>query len=1214
MAQTKFLTLTGLSTYDAKLKEWLTSNINDLDDLYLKLSGGALKGPLSITSTAWNNQLKLTRTSNGSNWGPAISFYDEKGGRGSLFMESNNLFIADVAGTTSLKRQVSVDGHTHDDRYYTETEADGRFAPKSHSHNYIANGASSIELNNNSSLADYGGFIDFHFHKKDANDGNKIKPTNTAGTIVSTIPDYTSRIIEDSPGRISINGTKFTYDSNNKTNVTADYFKGTADKAVDSDTLDGKHADYFAEATHGHSIFTDTKNKNLVFAGPSTGNAAVPSFRSLVSNDIPNLAASKITSGTFNIARIPTGTTSTTVALGNHGHSELTFESISDPNLAYSDQKLKYYLIGSTNSGTEGYAGKNYGFPVSHNANSILWLGNHSGNYGGQLGISGNGYLYYRWITSGTFPTTADGASWKRIAYTSDIPTSLPASDVYAWAKAANKPSYNFGEIGAGNATIGDGANRLILRTSESWASSIYHQTTADEAVVFLNKGKNVNGTAGYTTSWIFAYGNPTDRPSWTDLTPAMQIKDNSVVINKLLGTKVKASYNLDVNGSANATTLYENGIRVSTEGHGIHVTDGNQTWSGNKSFNGSISLNGNDLYLKTADSTSNDSGDIVFTYGNGNEKCRIYTANEPTNGNGPHYRVKKTDGTSLYDGRLATVADIPGAATQSAAGLMSAADKKKLDGIASGANNYDDSTLTGALELVSEQVELNAAAISALEGKSGLDKTGTVTSITPGTGLTGTSKNEAITTSGTINLKTATSSEIGGIAIGYTQSGKNYPVQLSGNKAYVNVPWTEYTHPTNGANATKGPTANVTGTNNATIKVPKITVDSLGHVTALSEYTYTSKNTTYSAMTGATASAAGTEGLVPAPDKGNEGLFLRGDGKWGTPTDTNTTNTAGATNTSSKIFLIGATSQDTNPVTYSHDTVYVDTSGNLNSNSAIVGGTVSTYSNYISYGAAESTNSTLTTYSGSAGNISASIGGGGISQYAFLFGTSASASTIKYRVPINGSTTYATYTVPIGKKISITFKLQAYTKMKVGTTDIYSCSVASLTGTFYAGIASTPAPGTTSQILAANSLNIPHYTTQNTTHSSTCTVNYTNTSSSSMTVYAVVYATQSGIPVYNVRTSSSGSILGSGTVYLYPKASITAASIKNLATNASLLKSGAVYGSNGFFVGNGSGTTGNMIYSYPGLFIVKANQRILRITESKAETSSNGGQSWSNI
>lgn len=49
---------------------------------------------------------------------------------------------------------------------------------------------------------------------------------------------------------------------------------------------------------------------------------------------------------------------------------------------------------------------------------------------------------------------------------------------------------------------------------------------------------------------------------------------------------------------------------------------------------------------------------------------------------------------------------------------------------------------------------------------------------------------------------------------------------------------------------------------------------------------------------------------------------------------DNNTTNTAGATDTSSKIFLIGATSQASNPQTYSHDTAYVGTDGCLYSNS----------------------------------------------------------------------------------------------------------------------------------------------------------------------------------------------------------------------------------------------------------------------------------------
>ena len=45
---------------------------------------------------------------------------------------------------------------------------------------------------------------------------------------------------------------------------------------------------------------------------------------------------------------------------------------------------------------------------------------------------------------------------------------------------------------------------------------------------------------------------------------------------------------------------------------------------------------------------------------------------------------------------------------------------------------------------------------------------------------------------------------------------------------------------------------------------------------------------------------------------------------------DTNTKNTAGSTDTDSKIFLIGATSQAANPQTYSHVEVYIDTDHSL--------------------------------------------------------------------------------------------------------------------------------------------------------------------------------------------------------------------------------------------------------------------------------------------
>ena len=47
--------------------------------------------------------------------------------------------------------------------------------------------------------------------------------------------------------------------------------------------------------------------------------------------------------------------------------------------------------------------------------------------------------------------------------------------------------------------------------------------------------------------------------------------------------------------------------------------------------------------------------------------------------------------------------------------------------------------------------------------------------------------------------------------------------------------------------------------------------------------------DTTYSDMKGATGSAAGTHGLVPAPAAGKQGQFLKGDGTWATPANTDT-------------------------------------------------------------------------------------------------------------------------------------------------------------------------------------------------------------------------------------------------------------------------------------------------------------------------------------
>ena len=58
-----------------------------------------------------------------------------------------------------------------------------------------------------------------------------------------------------------------------------------------------------------------SQSANLVFAGPTTGSAAAPTFRSLVAADVPNLDAAKITTGTIATARLGSGTANSSTFL-----------------------------------------------------------------------------------------------------------------------------------------------------------------------------------------------------------------------------------------------------------------------------------------------------------------------------------------------------------------------------------------------------------------------------------------------------------------------------------------------------------------------------------------------------------------------------------------------------------------------------------------------------------------------------------------------------------------------------------------------------------------------------------------------------------------------------------------------------------------------------------------------------------------------------------
>lgn len=77
-------------------------------------------------------------------------------------------------------------------------------------------------------------------------------------------------------------------------------------------------------------------------------------------------------------------------------------------------------------------------------------------------GTSATGHTH-AWADITNKPTTFTPASHKHVkADITDFPTSMPASDVAAWAKAANKPSYTKAEVGLGSVdNTGDSAKNV---------------------------------------------------------------------------------------------------------------------------------------------------------------------------------------------------------------------------------------------------------------------------------------------------------------------------------------------------------------------------------------------------------------------------------------------------------------------------------------------------------------------------------------------------------------------------------------------------------------------------------------------------------------------------------------------------------------------------------------------------------------------------------
>lgn len=125
-----------------------------------------------------------------------------------------------------------------------------------------------------------------------------------------------------------------------------------------------------------------------------------------------------------------------------------------------------------------------------------------------------------------------------------------------------------------------------------------------------------------------------------------------------------------------------------------------------------------------------------------------------------------------------------------------------------------------------------------------------------------------------------ATSTVLGLVKVGYTESGKNYPVELDADdKMFVNVPWTDTDTTYSQATSSTLGLIKIGYTESGKNYPVELNTSGQAYVNVPWE------DTTYSVFTGATTTAAGTSGLVPAPTSGQSTRYLCSDGEWSIPT-----------------------------------------------------------------------------------------------------------------------------------------------------------------------------------------------------------------------------------------------------------------------------------------------------------------------------------------
>ena len=204
-----------------------------------------------------------------------------------------------------------------------------------------------------------------------------------------------------------------------------------------------------------------------------------------------------------------------------------------------------------------------------------------------------------------------------------------------------------------------ENVNAIDFRpTNTSYTTNVAYESAGNEALVF----KTLNSV----TSFIFANGvtSATGSSEWQSITPGLQIKNNSVSIGALIANGVTPTYKLAVNGTANATTLYENGTSLADKyiAKSLTSTKGDIIYASDANTPSRLAIGSNGQFLSIASGiptwVNNPNSDTKNTAGSTNSTSKLFLIGAATQDTNPQTYSNAnvyTQNGELYANRINT-------------------------------------------------------------------------------------------------------------------------------------------------------------------------------------------------------------------------------------------------------------------------------------------------------------------------------------------------------------------------------------------------------------------------------------------------------------------------------------------------------------------------------------------------------------------------------